>query len=272
MTSMRFDEALVTSPPDLSLAALLLARELAYPDLVVASYQQQLDRLAALAEDRLPSTEAEDRIEALGLFLSGEIGFIGNSSDYYDPRNSYLNEVLDRRLGIPITLSLVYMAVAERLGLRVHGIGLPGHFLVGVETGASLILVDPYHGGIRRSLAECAGLVAQTTGYRGAFQPAWLEPMEPPRIIARILHNLVNAYSRRQNWSQAIAATERLLILEPKEPTYRRNLGLFYYQSGRRRRALELLSAYLRQAPTAEDAEVIRALVHDIQNELIRLN
>ncbi len=269
---MRFDEALATSPPDLSLAALLLARELAYPDLAVATYQQQLDRLAALAEARLPSTEVEPRLEALGLFLSEEMGFIGNSTDYYDPRNSYLNEVLDRRLGIPITLSLVFMAVAARLGLCVHGVGLPGHFLVGAEVGSTLILIDPYHGGIRRSPAECVDLVARTTGYRGAFQPAWLQPMEAPRIIARILHNLVNAYTRQGNWPQAIAATERLLTLEPEEPTYRRNLGLFYYQHGRRGQALALLSAYLREAPTAADAEVIRALVYDIQNELLRLN
>lgn len=272
MTAMRFDEALSASPPDLALAALLLARELAYPDLAVASYQRRLDQLAALADDRLPYGETEDQVEALGLFLSGEIGFIGNSADYYDPRNSYLNEVLDRRLGIPITLSLVYMAVAERLGLRVHGIGLPGHFLVGVEAGSTLILVDPYHGGIRRSLAECAGLVAQTTGYRGPFQNAWLQPMAPPRIMARILHNLVNAYSRRREWPRAIAAGERLLVLEPEEPTYRRNLGLLCYQDGQRRRALELLTAYLRQVPSADDAETVRALIRDIQGDLLRLN
>ncbi|MCS7039971.1 MAG: tetratricopeptide repeat protein [Anaerolineae bacterium] len=269
---MRFEEALAASPPDLALAALLLARELAYPDLAVASYQRQLDQLAALADDRLPYGETEDQVEALGLFLSGEIGFIGNSADYYDPRNSYLNEVLDRRLGIPITLSLVYMAVAERLGLRAHGIGLPGHFLVGVEAGAHIILVDPYHGGIRRSLAECAGLVAQTTGYRGPFQTAWLQPMEPSRIMARILHNLVNAYSRQRAWPQAIAAGERLLILEPEEPTYRRNLGLLCYQNGQRRRALDLLLTYLQQAPNAADAETIRALIRDIQDDLVRLN
>ncbi len=272
MTPGTFAEAIAATPIDLALAALLYAREIAYPDLQTSAYQERIEQLAVQAAQRVGTGGPAEQAEALGLFLFGEVGFEGNVDAYYDPANSYLNRVLDRRLGIPITLSVIYMAVAEQLGLVVHGVGLPGHFLVGVETGVTTAYFDPFHGGMRRSSAECARLVTQATHYQGPFEERWLQPISTKAILTRMLNNLVNAHTQRQEWLQAIGAVEHLQVVEPDEPTHVRDLGLLLSQEHQYRRACEVLETYLRLNPSAADAASVRQRIVDLKGRLARLN
>ena len=147
--------------------------------------------------------------------------FRGNSATYQDPRNSYLNEVIERRLGIPISLSVIYIAIAQDLGLPAHGVGLPGHFIVGIRDNGDEIYIDPFHGGVRLFQADCVQLVREATGISGAFQPEWLKPVSPVVILTRMLNNLRNIYLHQADWTHALAVVERLRLLQPDLPDLR---------------------------------------------------
>ncbi len=272
MIPSTFAEAVSTPRIDLERAALLYAREIAYPDLQPGPYLEQLDDLAGQARMRLDGDAPAEQAEALGLFLFGAMGFQGNVDAYFDPANSYLNQVLEHRLGIPITLSVVYGAVAARLGLRVYGVGLPGHFIVGIDAGPATAYFDPFHGGIRRSRAECERLVAQATGFTGPFDDRWLLPMTERAILTRMLNNLVGAHSRRQEWPQAIGAAERLQVVDPDEPGHLRDLGLLLGQDHQYRRACEVLEGYVHLSPAPADAALVRRRIVEIKSMLARLN
>jgi len=182
----RFAELLARPEAEIALdeAALLIAAH-AHPDLDVSARLGQLDELATKAAG-LTAREL-----ATELFVVE--GFAGNTSDYADPRNSYLDDVLDRRLGIPITLSVVMLDVGRRCGLQLHGVGMPGHFIVGGGAGEWF---DPFHGGARLDLASCAELFART--HAGAqFRPQFLMPVGPRAIVERMLANLAHTLMQR---------------------------------------------------------------------------
>jgi regulator of sirC expression with transglutaminase-like and TPR domain len=198
---------------DLGRAALLIAH-IEHPGLPVDRYLATLDRLArASTADR--AADPARRLDRLREFLFAEQGFRGNLEDYYDPRNSCLNDVLDRRLGIPITLALVVIEVGRRVGLEIDGIGLPGHFVVQARVGGDAILLDPFAEGGRLTPAACAGLVERALGRPVTLRPEHFEPVSRRQFLARVLMNLKAAYGRRRAWARALAATERLLILDP---------------------------------------------------------
>lgn len=273
MTERTFRQELQRDTINIPRAALQFAKEIAYPELDVDQYLAQLDQLAATARREIPgagSIRAQAR--ALSRLLFEEIGFKGNVDAYGDPRNSYLNEVLNRQLGIPITLSVIYIAVARRLDLPAVGVGLPGHFIVRIQDPKGEWYLDPFNGGDRLSVGDCARLVQDTTGYEGAFNMAWLEPADRYDILARMLNNLKIVYVQHENWSQAIKVTQHLRLVQPDNPDHLRDMGLICRQRGSLQDAVIFLERYLMQAGNSDDVEVVKRRLRVTVAELARRN
>ena len=174
METLTFQQEIHLEHINLARAALRFSQEIGYPGLAIERYLQRLDDLADAARLSMPFQESPvQQGVSLARYLFQESGFQGNSQKYNDPRNSYLNEVLDRKLGLPISLSVIFLAVAERLGLPADGIGLPGHFIVGVPGPDGPLFLDPFHGGQQLSVIDCARLVELSTGYTGQFLSEW---------------------------------------------------------------------------------------------------
>lgn len=255
-------------------AGLLLAREIAYPQLRPSLYLEQIAKLTEAAAAHAAShVSPETRGLLLADYLFNVAQFGGNTVDYYDPRNSYLNEVLERRVGIPITLSILYLEIGYRLDLPVTGIGLPGHFIVALKSDADEpIYLDPFQHGERLTVDDCAYLALSALGLTGKFDLNWLKPVGPREIVARLLNNLRNFYVQVEDWSRATAVVERLRDLQPATPEHLRDLGLLYYRSGELRRAADCLTLYLRRAPSAPDAATIQQSYDLLLEHLARLN
>ena len=238
---------------NLAEAALLIAQD-AYPDLDIDAYLQGLDELAeplrAGWREYAPLPELVARLNG---HLFGEIGFRGNREDYYDPRNSYLNEVLDRRLGIPITLSVVYIEVARRLGLRVVGIGLPGHFLVAAERDGASLLLDPFNGGEVVTTEDCERLVQESYGGSVPFSEEQLAPVRKRQILTRMLNNLKRAYLGMDDAAAAWPVVGKMVCLNPESAVDRRDRGLVAYRLNNFAQARQDLRYYLDHRPDAPD-------------------
>ena len=242
---------------DLARAALLIAAE-EYPGLDVAHYLARLDALADEVAPRLHAAAgARERIEALNRFLFSERRFTGNREDYEDPRNSFLNEVLDRCAGIPITLSLVYVEVARRAGVAADGIGFPGHFLV--RAGArGEIVVDCFFGAVL-SLEECQRRLAAVLGAGAHLEPALhLRAATPREILLRLLGNLKRIYLRTSDFGRALACCERMLLVAPDAPLELRDRGLVYERLECVSAAVTDLERFLELAPDDESAPAVR--------------
>ena len=247
---------------DLARAALAIAR-IAYPDLDPAPYLRQLDDLAAAVRPRLyPQASPEAAVTELAGYLFGECGFRGNQEEYYDPRNSYLNDVLERRTGIPITLSVVLIETGARLGLGIEGVGFPGHFLVRVAGSRGPLLLDPFYGG--RPIGE-RELLARYRTFVGSDAPALppdaLATTGTPAILTRMLRNLLRAYLDQKHHAPALAAADLLLVLVPDSADEVRVRGLLYEHLECFGAALGDFRRYLELAPEAPDAERIRERV-----------
>ena len=209
----QFSDAADSDVLDLTQMALLIALS-EYPNLDLQLEQQSLDSLASGASHRLDDEkEPLARANMLSEYLFDEVGFSANQEDYYDPRNSYLNEVLERRVGIPITLSLLYIEVGKRLEMDLEGVGMPGHFLVRVKSGPEDILVDPFHRGIIVSEQECAKRLQQIVGETVAWDKRYVAGVSDRELITRILRNLRAIYaavndhgrvSRVEEWINAL--------------------------------------------------------------------
>lgn len=258
------DFRVTLSQPQINLpqAALLFARAIAYPRLDVPFYLSRLDALAEAARQQVatPTLQARplpERIDALSDFLFSSLDFQGNRDHYSDPRNSFLNCVLDRKTGIPISLSLVYISIARRLGLNAYGIGLPGHFIAGVEADGRHVYVDPFNAGLRLSTAACERLVKESSPERLPFQPGWLTPVRGRDFIARMLTNLCHAYIQSEDWRSAIHAIQHLLIVQPEFSFHLRDLGYLYLYNGSLRLSAQYLEAYLQRAPNAPDFDKV---------------
>ena len=252
---------------------LLIARECAYPELRPSDYLARLDALAEVARPQVSAgATAETQGAALARFLFETAGFRGNREDYTDPRNSYLNQVLERRLGLPISLSVVYLHLAEQLGLPAFGIGLPGHFIVSVLGADGLAYLDPFNGGRPLTLADCSKLVQAALGSQVGFDPDWLRPMPGREIVARMLNNLRGFYVSVEDWPKSIAIVERLSELQPDITDYIRDLGVLHYRAGALRRAARFFNDYLARTPGAADTEAVRQGRERLLEELARLN
>jgi regulator of sirC expression with transglutaminase-like and TPR domain len=273
MDDLTFADEIQSEPINVPRAALRLAKEIAYPDLDVATELERLDELAESARAFLSFYQTTiEQAESLGDFLFVQERFQGNAQDYADPRNSYLNEVLQRRLGIPISLSVIYIALAERLGIPAQGIGLPGHFVVGIPVLEDMYFIDPFHGGNRLAIEDCAQLVQQSTGYTGPLQRDWLQPLPAGAILTRMLNNLRNVYFQREDWVLAQSAVERLRLLQPDMPDLLRDLGLIYQHQGAHRKAIHFYEGYLTKVPIAPDARAVRLQLEEVVKNLAKLN
>jgi regulator of sirC expression with transglutaminase-like and TPR domain len=246
---------------DLARAALYIAQE-EYPPLDPEEYLNALDVMAAEVEERLPPERYPLRvIQALNRYLYEDLGYVGNAAQYYDPRNSYLNDVMERRRGIPITLSLVYLEVAKRVGFPMAGVGMPGHFLIRPTVADMDILIDPFHQGAVMFAEDCQERLSQVYGRSVELRPEFLQPVSNRQFLARMLTNLKMIYLNQEDLPRSLSMVERILMLFPDAPQEQRDRGILYYHLGRWPEASLDLEAYLDQVPTARDAELIRNLL-----------
>ena len=258
-------------PVDLARVALLIARD-AYSQMNPRVYLRRIDRLAEQLRPRLTGSLAS-RAAALSEFLFEECGFVGNSEHYYDPRNSYLNKVIDRQMGLPITLSLLAVAVGTRAGLPVVGVGLPGHFVAkAVGAGGEEVVFDPFNGGQFLDADACEALVTAVTGRPFEVTPESLAATPPGAFIARMLNNLKTAYLADRSHLRAARVTRRLVQLVPGDPTQRRDLGLLLVQADRHGPAIDPLKRYLAACPDADDADEVRKILGNALAEVARWN
>jgi regulator of sirC expression with transglutaminase-like and TPR domain len=241
---------------DIPLAASALRIALTeYPSLDPARWLGELDELARRARE-LGADDLPSRIEAVDYALFEDAGFRGNEDAYYDPRNSFLNWVLEHRTGIPITLSLVYVEVARRLGIPAEGVAFPGHFVVGIFSATGVELVDVFKRGTRLDDRACRELYTLQTGGAVAFDRSAIRPTPARRILVRMLTNLKGIYLRAGDYGRAISALDRILQVDPGEHSALRDRGSALLQMGEPARALRDLEAYLELVPEGDHTQV----------------
>jgi regulator of sirC expression with transglutaminase-like and TPR domain len=265
--ALRTFEELAQAPDaaiDLGRAALAVAR-IEHPHLDEA---RELARLDALASRAGGGRDAAASLERLRRFLFEEEGFRGNDGEYYDPRNSCLNDVLDRKLGIPITLSVLTMEVGRRLGLEIAGVGLPGHFIVSATVGHRAVLLDPFHGGGVLTPAAAAEVAARAVGRPVKIEDAHWSPCTRRQIVVRMLRNLKTIYAKQKDWGRALGVIDRLLLVDPETPTHLRDRGTVLVKSGQLWAGATEWERYLNRHPAAQDAESFRQELRRVRQEL----
>jgi len=265
---------------ELPRACLMIAQD-EYPALQVDRYLGDLAGLGERLRERLPrDCGAEQRIVELNRFLFGDLGFRGNADDYYDPRNSYLNEVLDRRVGIPITLSVVYISLGRRIGLPLEGVSFPGHFLVRYRLRGGMIVLDPFSEGAPLSADDLRERLERVIpeGAIGSLSVSdlsleqFLEPASTRQILARLLRNLKGIYRESGRSEPLLHVLNRMVLVAPASGSDRRDRGYLYRQLECWRPAMQDLEAYLDMEPGAEDAADVRARVQELRALCARLN
>ncbi len=262
---------------DLARAALLIAAE-EEPQTNVEHYLALLDGLGETARARVARRSFDAAVDAFNQFMFEELGFTGNQTDYYDARNSFLNEVLERRTGIPLTLSIVYMLVGRRAGFHVEGIGLPGHFIVRLTNENDLesdmneaMFVDPFHG---RTLtkAGCQDLLDTVYGGHVALAEEHLRAATNTEILVRLLTNLKGIYVSAKLFKRALRVIERILLLKPDAVDERRDRAALLAQTNRAPEAIAELRHYLRAATNAPDKESVREQLKNLHAQAASLN
>jgi regulator of sirC expression with transglutaminase-like and TPR domain len=252
---------------DLAATALTIAR-IEYPRLDPEPYLRLIELMGAEASSRLDTIgSTHDAVRMLNEYLYDEMGFHGNREHYDDPRNSFLNEVLERRTGIPISLAIVYLEVARRAGLQTDGVNFPGHFLVRVSAnpglparaGERFLIVDPFHGGALLDRDDCEQLLQQHTGAHSELDAAVLEPATRAQIIVRTLVNLKRLYVRMRSFPQARLVSDLLLAIDPSSISELRDRGLLAYHVDDFAAALRDLESYLRLLRPQDDDAADRA-------------
>ncbi|MDB5349139.1 MAG: hypothetical protein JWN86_386 [Planctomycetota bacterium] len=254
---------------DLTRLALEIARD-AYPSLVVSAYLKRIDILANRVRERCPEgAKPRHILGQINWVLFVEEKYHGNADDYYDARNSYLNQVIDRKTGLPISLSALYLAVADRIGLTMSGVNLPSHFVIRTGKGDGTIFVDPFHAGAIMNSRGCEKLVMEVTGQPGLSLPeSSLASCSTRTIVQRMLRNLKAAYLRDQDFRAAVPVLRRLVALAKDDPDERRDLGVSCLHAGHAGESLSHLSAYLDARPKAKDADDVAALIRVARREV----
>lgn len=243
---------------DLGAAALLIAAQ-EYPQLALEPYLRRLDVLAERVNDRLANESAPLIVlQELTRILFEEEGLRGNEGAYYDPRNSFLNDVLERKLGIPISLGVVVLEVGRRLGLPLEGLGFPGHFLVRYRGEAVSLLIDPFDAGRIRFEDQAQELLDRVYGGTVRVKPEFLQTIGRREIIERMLRNLKGIYLNAKDDFRALGIIELLLVLKPEARQEVRDRGIMLARIGRYDEAIEQLELYLDRAPGATDAPRVR--------------
>lgn len=257
---------------NLARAALLIAHE-EYPDLSVTAYLNVLDEMAEELRSRLGnSRDVLAILDQMNYYLFDEWGFRRNAQEYYDPRNSFLNQVIDRRMGIPITLSVIYMEVGWRLNLPLGGVGFPGHFLVKAELLEGDILLDPFNRGRLVTDEVCQQMLDHIYGKGVEVHPSFFVMVSKRQILSRMLANLKGIYFNQHDSARTLAVIERLLLLNPTDWVQVRDRGLARVGLCQYAMAYHDLKTYLQHCPTADDAELIRQHLADIRQRIASLN
>jgi regulator of sirC expression with transglutaminase-like and TPR domain len=245
---------------DLASAALLIALD-EYPTLDIQKYLREIDAMASVIRSEMDFSVGNrtlDAIRKLNRFLFQVKGFRGNTDDYYDPRNSYLNEVLERRLGIPITLSLVFIEVGERAGLKLEGVGMPGHFVVKCLHAGREIFVDPFNQGEVLTEDGCRKRLELQFGTSFEFSRSFLDSVNKHQILTRMPTNLKGIYLQRQEFRKALGAIEKILIVNPESPSEIRDRASVHFKLNSFSSALADWVHYLEIKPDAADAESVK--------------
>ncbi len=266
-----FSRLLHTPEAELDLAegALLIAAE-EYQEMRPAVYLNQIARMAADLKKRIRTEVDPERVvEIVNDYFFEELHYRGNRQEYYDPRNSYLNDVIERRVGIPITLAVLYVAVGERAGLPVRGVGMPGHFLVKYSPAAADvdIFVDAFNARTMNR-SECTKMLQEMYGEAVPMRPALLQPSTKRQILARILNNLKSLYMSRNDLPRALAASDRIMLTDPHLTSEWRDHGMIQLQLRRDSGALKDFSRYLAIRPEPEDAARVKQLRSDLISRL----
>jgi regulator of sirC expression with transglutaminase-like and TPR domain len=265
---------------DLARACLLIAQD-AYPELDVERYLGEIERMATRLRARLPQNcGAEERVVALNQFLYDDLGFWGNTEDYYDPRNSYLNEVIERKTGIPITMSILYMELGRRIGLPLEGVSFPGHFLVRLALRGGMLVLDPFAGGAPQSEDELRSRVKRVIPDGVADDlPAselpldqFLEPATNRQILTRVLRNLKGIYRETDKPERMLEVLNRMLLVTPDASAELRDRGFVYQRLECYRAALKDLSDYAEREPDAPDLDEVRSRLMELSALCARLN
>jgi regulator of sirC expression with transglutaminase-like and TPR domain len=257
---------------DLIRAALVIARS-EYPKLDIEAYAARLERLARRVAALVPDPKSPFALAALNRVLFEELNLRGNREDYYDPRNSFLNDVLDRGLGIPITLAIVYMEVARRVGVSLSGVGMPGHFLLkhygqnGQET-----LIDCFNRGDILNRRDCQERLDEIYSGSMTLQPEFLHPISRRQILMRMLNNLKTVYLSTRNFRKALPIADLVLVIYPRSSEDVKQRALLRYSMGMHGLTVEDLDEYLKLSPHASDAEEIRQMALSIRRMLALMN
>jgi regulator of sirC expression with transglutaminase-like and TPR domain len=265
--SRRTFQQLVTLPDGaipLAEAALLMACE-EYPQLQISPYLDQLDEIAAAVRHRVPEGSApKDVVACINEVLFEQFGFRGNEDNYYDPRNSFFNDVLDRRIGIPITLSTVYLEIARRLNFPMVGVGMPGHFLVKYADLQQEFFLDPYYSGAILTAEDCKARIAEHFGDSLEFSDRMLARVTHKQILTRMLTNLKKIYVESQAFDKGLAVVDMMIMVEPEDLEQYRDRGLLRVQLRQFEAAAKDLERYVKSTPDCEDrrkvAEQLKSL------------
>jgi regulator of sirC expression with transglutaminase-like and TPR domain len=274
-------------PHDLARACLLIAQD-AYPDLDVERYMREIETLGLRLRARVKGIGAavtgesapEEQLVGLNEFIFEELGYWGNVEEYYDPRNSYLNDVIERKTGIPITLSILYMELGRRIGLPLEGISFPGHFLVRLQTRSSVLILDPFVGGVRQSESDLRERLQRVIPEGAAPDVSvaelpmdqFLEPASTRQILARVLRNLKGIYRETDQPERLLEVLNRMLVVSPDAAAELRDRGFVYQRLECWRPALKDLTDYLDRDPEAPDIHEVRTALVDLSARCARLN
>ncbi len=253
-------------------AALTLCLE-EYANLNIDVYLRRLDAMASTVGVLLGDDRSANRvIDCLNQVLFIQEGLHGNTEDYYDPRNSFLNEVLDRKQGIPISLSVIYMEVARRINFPIKGVGFPGHFIVKHTDGEREYLIDAFNGGHILTMKNCQDLLDRVYGGSVQMQPAFLQEMDRKAIISRMLFNLKGIYYQKDEYAKALSIVEKILSLNPGIPSEIRDRGLLYMQTSFFSKALADLEYYLATASSPDDTTNIQGHIKTLRQIVTATN
>jgi regulator of sirC expression with transglutaminase-like and TPR domain len=258
---------------DLLTSALTIAK-LEYPELEVSQYRERVTTLADRVKER--ASRSTDSLEVLGVInevLYGDEGFRGNVSDYYDPKNSFFNDVLDRKLGIPITLSVLYMEVARRAGVPVFGVGMPGHFLLKFyEIDGRELFLDAYNSGHLLSPEDCQEKLTEIYNGQIPLDAKFLTPVGKRQILTRMLNNLRSIYMTNRLLKKALAVIDLILVIYPRSSDDVKQRAMLRYQLGFLHGAADELDEYVKMAPEASDADEMKQTAMAIRRTIALMN
>ena len=259
-------------PVPLARGALLIAKE-EYPDLNVDHYVDRLSELAREAEPIVSAgNDTVEKVQLLSHFLFEQKGFEGNRDAFSDPRNSFLNDVIERRLGIPITLSVIYLEVGRRLGLNLYGVSFPTHFLVKAVDERGELLIDPFSGGIILTLEQVKAKLAEIYRQPVELHPAMLKSAGARQILVRMLRNLKGIYAGASDWARSLSALDRILMLDPRAVEELAERGQVYERLECFKAALDDFQSFLSLAPEHPAAEVAREAVLRLVRQVSLIN